>query len=163
MKAKVSSCVLKDVRNLNLLPLVSISKGFDFWLALSCLFFISSIKYSRWYKWNLHPWCIQTNVGDQQSWKEIWGRRSDESVFIKKSCCDTHKQLWRWPGFIYGCLSVLNVSVRVFRDREQCWHVNHFRCILKIKGEAFPQGTHRFETDMLVWHFIESHWLRMKL
>lgn len=85
MKAKVGSCVLKDVRNLNMLPLVSISKCLHyFWLALSCLFFISSIKYSRWYKWTLHPWCIRTNAGDQQSRKEIWGRRSDESLYKKK-------------------------------------------------------------------------------
>lgn len=83
---------------------------------------------------------------------------------LKKSCCDVHNKslLWWWPGFIYGCLSALNVSFTVCRDRVWCWHVNHNWRSTGRQGEAFPLGTYSFGIDVLVWHFIALHWVRTK-
>lgn len=63
--------------------------------------------------------------------------------YKNKCCYETQKPklLWRWLGFIYGCLSALNVSLAVCRDEEQCWHVNHKWCCLERQGEAPPVGT----------------------
>lgn len=57
-------------------------------------------------------------------------------------------------GFIYACVSALNVSFTVCGEREWCWHVIHNWCSLERQGEALPLGTHGFGTDVLFYYVI---------